>query len=410
MHLLATFGVVAVVSLRARRPAAVLGITAYAGLCDVFWRSTSAQGPWEGAKYALIIGFSAVLIRFVRRPQQAGLPLLLMLLLIPGAALGVLELGPTVVRQFLVANLFGLIALALGVLACSNIRVTASDIRYLYLAALGPCVSVATVATLSTLSASDIKFQDASNFTTSGGFGPVQVSALLSFGALLCLLLLLQANVPALTRLLLLATAVWLVAQAVLTFSRGGLFSLVLALSCVGIAALTVRGQRLRTVVAAGILMAIGFLILSWAGAFTGGASEGRFSSTDTTNRTELAAAELKVFYEHPFFGVGVGMLSTARGVGGEIAPHTEYTRLLAEHGIAGLAAVVVLAALSVRIIRSGHGWFRMASAGLVVMSLADMSHSATRIGCIAFGFGIAALSGDNGSRDIRASVQATDG
>lgn len=397
LHALATLAAVVGLSLWSPRLAPVLGVTAYAGVCDVFWRMTGAVGPYEGAKYALIVGFGAILVRFVRRPRRAGLPVLLILMLVPGALLGMAELGPSVARQYLAANLSGLVALALGVLVCSNIRVTPRDIRFLYLAALGPSVSVALVATLATATADDLQFTNASNFTTAAGFGPNQVSAVLCFGSLLCILLMLQRGVTSRVRLLALATGTWLAAQAVLTFSRGGLFGLVLAAACVGLAALTLKGQRVRTLLAAGLLIIVALQVLSWAGTFTGGVSEERFSSTDATNRTDIARADLKVFYAHPISGVGVGRLQTERDFGVEAAPHTEYTRLLAEHGIAGVAVACLLIAMSLRIVRSADDWFRMAAVGLVVLSLVQMSHSATRIGSIALAFGLAALRGDRG-------------
>lgn len=408
VHLWGTVALLGAVALRATSPAPILAVTAYTGLCDVFWRMTSAQGPYEAAKYALIIGFGSVLVRFVRRPRRAGLPLILIMLLIPGALLGVWELGPIAAREYLIANLSGVVALALGVLVCWNIRATTRSIRYLYLAALAPCISVAMVATIAISTADNVQFDDASNFTAAGGFGPNQVSSLLSFGALLCVLLLLQRGVMLRMRLLLLTIVVWLAGQAVLTFSRGGLFGLVLALCCVGLATLTLRGQRMRMVVISGVVIVAGLQIMSWAGAFTGGASDERYSSTATTNRGEIALADLQVFYEQPITGVGVGLLATERDFSVESAPHTEYTRLLAEHGLAGIAALVVLAALSIRVIRSTDGWYRMASVGLIVMSLVQMSHSATRIGAIAFGFSVAALRGPQTTKANDASPKRT--
>lgn len=186
-----------------------------------------------------------------------------------------------------------------------------------------------------------------------------------------------------------------MVVQAVLTFSRGGVFSLVIALACVGLAALAISGQRTRTIVAAGVLMVVGIQILSWAGAFTDDASSERFSSANTTNRAELSGGDMKLFGSHPIGGVGVGLAAFERDFPVRTIPHTEYTRLPAEHGVLGLGVLAVLAVLTLRIVRSGRGWYRMAAVGLVVMSLAQMTHSATRIGCIALGFALAALRED---------------
>ena len=134
------------------------------------------------------------------------------------------------------------------------------------------------------------------------------------------------------------------------------------------------------------------------SGAFTGGASEERFSSTDTSNRTEIASGDLKLFEEEPLFGVGVGLAKYERDFAVEAAPHTEYSRLLAEHGVFGLVAIILLAILCLRIFRASEGQYRVATAALLVMSLSQMMHSATRIGCIPLGFALAALREDSGN------------
>lgn len=396
LHLVVTMGALVLVGLTARTLAPVVGLTVYAGLCDVLWRMSGARGPYEASKYALVFGMGIVVVRFVRQPRDPALPLVLIISLLPGVIVGANAMGPAAVREYVIANLGGLVALALGVLAFWSLRVSPRNVRHLYLLCLGPCISVATFATLSTVTAKDLDFGNSSNFVAAGGFGPNQVSALLGFGALLCILLILQRDVSVRFRVASLAIGVWLVGQAVLTFSRGGLLSLVLALAAVGLAALTLSGQRMRVLVAAGVLMAVGIQILSWAGAFTDGASDERFSSADTTNRGDIAALDMDVFWDNPLWGVGVGRLKSERNFTVESAAHTEYTRLLAEHGVLGLFAIGALAGLSLRILRGTAGWHRMAAAGLIALSLSTMAHSATRIGSIPLAFALAALRGDD--------------
>lgn len=392
LHLLVTLGSVLFIGLTAKSPAPILAIIIYAGTCDVFWRSAAARGPWEGAKYALIFGFAFIAIRFVRRPRNASLAIGLLVLLIPGVVVGVASFGPLVAREYVVANLAGLIALALGTLVCTNLRVSEAEARGVYLLALSPAVSIAAIAAIATATSSDLGFGTESNFAAAGGFGPVQVSSVLCFGALLCILVMLQSTAPSGTRILALATGTWLVGQAVLTFSRGGVFSLVLAVAAIGLTSFTLSGQRGRTVIAVGLLVVVALQIMSWAGAFTDGASEERFASTDSTNRSTLARADLELFLEHPLLGVGVGQAKYKRDFPVQAAPHTEYSRLLAEHGIFGLGVLVALGVLSFRMVQAGTGWWRMAAVGLIVMTLTQMAHSATRIGCIALGFALAGL------------------
>ncbi len=374
------------------RPEPLLMVTIYAGLCDVLWRASSARGPWEASKWLMIVGFAALIVRFVRRPRHRILCTCLILLLVPGVIESVAERGFGFARESVSANLAGLVALAIATMACSSICITQREIRGLYLIAISPIVSMTAQATVSTIKAGSLAFTDEVNFDTSGGYGPNQVSSVLALGALLCVLLLLQRPQRLVARLVVLATAVWVTGQAVLTFSRGGLFGMVLAVGAVGVTSLAMSRQRIVVIATAAILVLLAIQILSWAGAFTGGASEDRFSSTDSTNRTEIAASEWRIFLQHPMLGAGVGSAKYERDINMNTAPHTEYTRLLAEHGVLGIVAIAMLGVLSFRLISSASEWYRLAAVGLIVMALAQMVHSATRIGSIAICFGLAAL------------------
>src|SRR5205807_7263592 len=70
-----------------------------------------------------------------------------------------------------------------------------------------------------------------------------------------------------------------------------------------------------------------------------------RFSQKGFTGREEIAQADIKVFLNHPLMGAGIGLSRQARisEVGVGHMAHTEYTRLLSEHGIFGLAALVIM-------------------------------------------------------------------
>ena len=394
LHLVITLASVILVATFSRRPDAIVGVTVYAGMCDVLWRSTGAHGPYEGAKYAIIIGFAVLAIRFLKRPQNLGITVTIMVLLIPGAILGAFAMPVASIREELSSNLSGLVAVAVAVLTCSNLRMSLREMRGVYLLALSPVISLAANATVGTISSKALNFTDEVNFATSGGFGPNQVSSALCVGALFCILVMLQQGVGTHYRVLALLTGGWLVGQAVLTFSRGGIFGLVLAGAGIGFAAISASGQRTRVVVASGVLFVVALRLLSWAGAFTGGASEKRLKSTNSTNRTRIAAGDLRLFRSHPLEGVGVGRSQWLRDL--PDPPHTEFTRLLAEHGFLGVAVLGLLASLCVRLIRTAKGWYRLATVGLLVIALAQMTHSATRIGSIAVCFGMAAFLADS--------------
>lgn len=392
VHLVGTIGAVLAVGTLSKRPDLILAVTVYAGLSDVLWRSSSARGPWEAGKYAVILGFFLLTVRFVKRPKNLVVCLGMVLLLLPAVFPALFELPFARARSVILASLNGPIAIPIAVLACSNLRVTSRELRGLYLIALSPIVSMCAVATMATTTSKSLDFSTQSNFAAAGGFGPNQVSSLLCVGALLCILVTLQRGVNWGYRAAALATAVWLAGQAVLTFSRGGVIGLVAACAAVGLVALNTAGQRWRAVVAAGVLVVVAFQIMSWAGTFTGGASEERFGDTDTTNRTKIAASDLRLFASHPLLGVGVGMAIYERDIDLYTSPHTEFTRLPAEHGLLGVIYLGLLVFMCVRIVRRADGWYRMASVGLLVITIAQLGHSATKIASIPVAFGLAAL------------------
>ena len=66
---------------------------------------------------------------------------------------------------------------------------------------------------------------------------------------------------------------------------------------------------------------------------------------SDTTGREDIARADLEVWFDNPVLGVGPGVAKEYRAAtfGRAAAAHTEFTRLLAEHGILGLVALIIL-------------------------------------------------------------------
>lgn len=149
--------------------------------------------------------------------------------------------------------------------------------------------------------------------------------------------------------------------------------------------------------VAIGIVIA--YLILPRLNTFTGGQLAQRLADTGTTNRTEIALTDLQMFVAHPLFGVGPGMGFFERSTTflGSDAAHTEFTRLLAEHGIPGLVALALLLAMAWRSIRdAGTYWARGWTLVLIGWSITEMGHASMRIAAISFLFGLAACRWDD--------------
>jgi hypothetical protein len=378
----------------ARRAEPGVAVAAYLAGCDVLWRMAEARVPWELAKYLLGLVAIIGLVRFVPRPRRLGLPLLFVALLVPGAWITVERLGFGSAFEPLSFNLAGLVALALVFALATNLWTTRGALVDVCWVALGPVLTVTVLAWSSTRGLSPEDFEaGASNLLASGGFGPNQVSTLIGFGALLVGFLIAwdrRAGLKTAAGLLL----VWFVVEAGLTFSRGGLLNVSVGLL---LAAPHLVLDRRRAVRFIGLVLAgvgvVTLIVIPTAQQLTGDRFAERFTSFTTTLRRDIAREDVRVFLEEPAFGVGVGEAVAARDLDEPLASHTEYTRLLSEHGVLGLLALATLAAMAVQAYRRQQSLLTRAWAiALIGWALASMIHTSTRTAAPSFAFGFAAL------------------
>jgi O-antigen ligase len=180
-----------------------------------------------------------------------------------------------------------------------------------------------------------------SNILTSGGFGPNQVSAVLGFAVLIAFLYVVSAKVSILTKLFLVGAAAVFAAQSAMTFSRAGLASAAIALMVSLPFLITDRRRRIWTVAGIVALVLAGVVLFPVLNSYTGGKLQKRFEETSLSNREALAAQDLDLFQQNPLYGVGVGLSVFLRPT--RAAAHTEFTRLLADHGLLGAIALLAL-------------------------------------------------------------------
>lgn len=392
-HALATLLAVVWIILAAKTPGPIVAAAGYVTGAEVLWRETSASIPWEFSKYMLIAVCGAGIVKFVGRPSRSLPVWLFLAALTPAAVIPVLADGPLSALEPLAFNLAGLLALAVAVLFLSRLAGPWDALAPVVWAFVAPVVATATIATSSVrgLSASDF-FND-SNFLASGGFGPNQVSALLGLGALLLILTAVRESRRSI-RVIAIGMSLWFVVQAMLTFSRGGVLNVVVAMAF-ALPFLVARrdlAARMAMLIIVGIVTAL--LLLPGLESLTGGNLGARFSDTrQADRRSALIAADFETFEEHPLLGVGVGQAENYRLDRLVIASHTEYTRLLAEHGLFGIIAIGCLVAMVAGDIRRqktafGYAW----SVALVAWTATELWHASTRLAATPFAFALAAF------------------
>jgi hypothetical protein len=231
-----------------------------------------------------------------------------------------------------------------------NVRLTRAQINQVLLALTLPISGVVFIAGYGTFT-KPINFGTQSLHDASGDFGPNQVSSILGFGALLLILYLLRTQTGVYRKLLLVSVIVALLGQCALTFSRGGLYAAVCSL--VASAFFYGRDRRTQKKIIYGLLglAIVGALVLfPLLNSFTRGALEKRFEETGLTGREVLMKIDFDLFLENPVYGVGVGLSQYFHPMLGTqyIMNHNEFTRMLCEHGLFGVLALLVVITLPI--------------------------------------------------------------
>jgi len=363
---------------------------AYAGAylvgAEVLWRMTGAQVFWEFGKYGCAALFIVAMLRsnVLKGPWMA---LLYFALLLPSAALTITAHSPSRAREELSLHMSGPFALWICAWFFSHLKLSRVQLQRLMLAVIGPILSVAFITFIAIRSSSNLTFSNNSNFVTSGGFGPNQVSNALGLGALLAFLFVLDKSSNLKLRVLMFGAMFFCGIQSALTFSRGGLYSAGGAAVLALLFLMRDRRSRVKVILVAAILfVTINFIVLPRLDSFTGGALSTRFQKTDPTGRDRIAYTELDVWKANPILGVGPGQGKIWTGA----AAHTEFTRILAEHGTLGLfALLLILTAGAQNLKRVRDAKSKALVASVMCWSFLFMSNAGMRLAAPALAFGL---------------------
>jgi hypothetical protein len=365
-------------------------VASYAAGTDVLWRMTAAHVPWELSKYLVALVCLGGIVRLGRAARWNVMALTYILALLPSIVV-LLETYPGGLREVaqpLSFNLSGPLSLFAGAWYMSQLRLTHNDVRKLLGSLIAPLVTIAVITALTTNAASGLTFTDESSAATSGGFGPNQVSLALGLGALLSFMIALDPRAKVWQRVGALVLVPFFGVQSALTFSRGGLYSFAIAFVMAALVSWQDRNMRKWLAISTGVLTLISaILIVPRLDKFTNGALSVRFADTGPTNRDVIVREDLRLWSEHPILGLGPGGASFQRR-GESTLAHTEYSRLLSEHGMFGVIALIALLSLCVtNVLKRQSADERAFRVAAMVWSLASMLHVGMRIAAIGFVF-----------------------
>lgn len=393
--------VILLIALRSREPFTLVCAVTYLASAELLWRMTGFQGFWETGKYltALTLGYG-ILKMGNRTGSRPILPMAYMALLLCSVPLVFSKLPFDEFRNALSFNLSGPLALAVAaIFFSSKTTITREQLVKLWGAFIGPVIGISTIVllTLHKYHSEAYADYDESSHMAAGGYGPNQVSALFGYAALLGLLVTLVAYkykgdgkrrwLPALVGL-------FLACQSALTMSRGGLYAAGLALLVATVFLVQDRQTRFLLLAGAGLVyLAAVFVAIPWMDRYSGGHLSRRFSGTNPSGRDAIVQSEMEMWRENFVLGVGPGGGKYFREerYGISVASHTEYSRLLGEHGLLGLTAFALLMIMGLRgLFRTANPAERGVKIAFLVWTVAFMMGSAMRLVLPSFVFGLA--------------------
>lgn len=376
-------------ALRDKTPERIYLMMGYVVGSEILWRMTRADIFWMYAEYLVIVLAIVTIVRFHRTTTGIRSSVIYMALLLTSVPM-TLSLPFEIVRKGLAFNLAGPVAFGLSVYSASRFSLPQRWLAPIAFASVLPVVSVAVLATLR-VAAGGIVFSSQSSHAASGGYAPNQVSTLMSYASVILFTLVIMKHQWVRYKPVFGTLMLYISAQGILTFSRGGLLNTVAFLTLFLPFLLRDRKTRLRVVGLAIILLPlINFVVAPEIEHLTGTALEERYSTSGTTTgRSTIIREELDIFMESPILGVGPGMstyLRLQRYGSFKATTHTEYTRLLAEHGVVGVIAFLFfLATYMAMYSRSKYPRAQGFVLAALAWSLTMFVHAATRTLSFAF-------------------------
>ncbi|WP_445731687.1 O-antigen ligase family protein [Mariniflexile sp.] len=381
----------------------VLFASAYVVGVEVFLRMNGGTFFYEASKY-LVIVFMLMGLASNSFSNKSLIYILYILLLVPGVFVAVSDMGfETNIRRAIAFNLSGPISLGIVAVFCYKRAVGFNQLKIILLALFLPLFSMTVYLFLYTPNLQSVVTGTESNFVTSGGFGPNQVATVLGIGMFVMATRFFMSKEPFFHRFIDLILLGFLTFRALVTFSRGGVLTAI-AMILVFLAVFYLKvNLKTKFRIKFSLFIFLVMIFFTWiiSSIQTGGFIEKRYANQDaagrvkedvSTGRTDLFAFELNEFVNNPFFGIGVGKVKEERlnETGIEAASHNEMSRIVAEHGLMGVFAFLILliTPLAFRLNNKTNLFFY----SFYLFWLLTINHSAMRIAAPAFIYGLSLL------------------
>lgn len=396
------FGIYYIVQSKNKNNEALL-MAAYAISAEIILRMTGGAFVNEYGKY-LVMLFLFLGMLYAGFSRSALVYWLFLFFLVPSVVLSTITLDITTdVKKAIVFNISGPVCLGIAAIYCFKRQISFQRLVAVVTAFSLPLLCLITYLYLYNPSVQDVVTGTQSNFETSGGFGPNQVSTILGFGIFIFFVQLLLNSSNALLQLINGSLVLVFAFRGLVTFSRGGVYTgVAMILLLVVILYFQANFQTKPKIAGIILLSFLGMLaVWTYSSIQTSGLLNKRYANQDAsgrekksilTGREYLIETELKMFFENPVLGVGVGKNKELRQslTGIEAASHNEMTRMLAEHGALGVVCLLILLLTPLYLFAIDRQ--NLLALSFYIFWLLTINHAAMRLAAPAFVYALSLL------------------
>jgi len=370
---------------------------------ELLIKMTKGYFFWEYTKYVVMIVL--LLGMYFRGISKHAIPYwIFLVLLFPGIILGIYELaGDARIRQNIIFNILGPLTLVVSAIYSFQRKITLSKLMDVLLVLSLPILSSLVYSILYTPDFKEALVHTGSNFATSGGYGPNQVSTFFGMAMFVFFTRSLLASPSMLLIVLNLGLTLLFAYRALITFSRGGLLTGLIIILFFLFFTYIRSNSKIRFKLSSILIVLLGGLFTIWVYStfITGGLIEKRYKNQDAlgrekesimSGREKILSEELDLFLEKPIFGAGVGVGTKYREEihDSRIASHNEVTRMLAEHGLLGIIGLIILGLTPLLLYFDNQHHFFLFS--FMLFWFLTLNHTAMRVAMPAFIYSLALL------------------
>lgn len=327
----------------------VLYVIAYITGCEVFLRTTYGNPVHEFGKY-LMLFFTLLGLFYCEKPKIKNPYKVYLILILPATIISFFTLTCDY-RRKIFFEILG--PICIGTLALYTYRreVSSKTIHTILNIIALPIITTCVFLLLNYTINSGVLDTYRSSYFYSGGYAPNQMATLLGLGIVVCFFKILFDKYTKKIFYFNLILFCVIYYRGLLTFSRGGITTGLVVIFCV-ILTLYVN-KNLNTFLKKKIAVTFFLLFVVFILTFiqTDGKVFNRYIGTfkketiGKGGRFKQLKYDLTFFKENPVFGIGVGKAKELRKIkyATNVSSHTEISRLLSEHGILGVALLVIL-------------------------------------------------------------------